>query len=293
MLVDLNYNELLENLGGVKSYLDYSLKSLNRYGTGGNAKLVVFPNSKEELSFALSKIKNKYPFFIIGNGSNLLVSDTGFDGVVISTKNLNGIDIKSNLLVVDSGALLKDVIKEMKDNCFGGLEFAINIPATVGGAVAMNAGCFGKTISEVVKYVVADSGIYTQKECDFSYRHSRFLNNDVIYKVCFNLEPSEEDIIEEKLTAYKGFRKNPKGRSCGSVFKNDGYFAGKVIDDVGLKGYAIGGARVSTQHANFIIAEDGCKSIDIYNLIKLIKEKVYVKKQINLCEEIVYLGDFK
>ena len=100
------------------------------------------------------------------------------------------------------------------------------------------------------------------------------------------------DLIEEQILAYKGSRKNPKGRNCGSVFKNDGYYAGKVIDACGLKGYRVGGAVVSNEHANFIIAEEGATSQDIYQLISIIKSKVSKKRQITLCEEVVYLGDF-
>lgn len=290
---NINYQDLTSILLGLDVKCDYSLKSLNRYGTGGNAKAVVFPSSSEELKYAVNTLKGKVPYCVIGGGSNLLVSDKGFDGVVISTLKVNRIDLKGNLLTADCGAKMGAVIKEMQDNCFSGLEFSIGIPATVGGAVAMNAGCYGKSVSETVKYVVTESGVYTNSECEFGYRTSRFLKGETILKVCFSLEPSEEDVIEEKIKSYKGFRKNPKGKSCGSVFKNDGYFAGKIIDEVGLKGYAIGGARISNEHANFIIASDNCSSLDIYKLIKYVKEKVYVKKQIELLEEIVYLGEFE
>ncbi len=287
-----SYKDLPLKLLGLEVFYDYSLKGLNKYGTGGNAKAVVFPTSSEELKFAVNAVKGLYNYAVIGAGSNLLVSDKGFDGVVISTVKVNGIDIKGNLLTAESGAKLSSVIGEMQASCFGGLEFAVGIPATVGGAVAMNAGCYGKSVSDLVKYVVTENGVYTNQECGFLYRGSRFLNKECILKVCFTLEPTEEDVIEERLKSYRGFRKNPKGKSCGSVFKNDGYFAGKIIDEVGLKGYALGGARVSSEHANFIIADKGCTSCDIYNLIKLIKERVLQKKQITLVEEIVYLGEF-
>ena len=288
-----NYLALLDELKDIDFKLDYSLKSLNRYGTGGNAKIVVFPKDVKELAFVLKKVKGYYPYYVIGGGTNLLISDSGFDGVIISTLKVNSKTFKSNLLLVDSGERLSNVIEDMRYNCFGGLEFAIGIPATVGGAVAMNAGCYGKTISEVVKYVVSDSGVYPCSECGFGYRTSRFLNGDTILSVCFSLEPTEEDVIEERIKNYKAIRKNPKGKNCGSVFKNEGYFAGKVIDEVGLKGYSIGGAKVSNEHANFIIANNDCTSQNVYDLIKTIKEKVYHKKGITLVEELVYLGDFK
>ena len=288
----VNYQNLSKDLIGLDVRFDYSLKTLTKYGTGGNAKVVVFPTSSEEIKFVVNTIKGKYPYAIIGGGSNLLISDKGFNGVVICTTKASRIDVKGNLLTAECGAKLHSVIKEMQDNCFGGLEFAIGIPATIGGAVAMNAGCYGKSISELVKYVVSENGVYTNYECGFSYRTSRFLNNETILKVCLSLEPTEEDVIEERIKSYKGFRKNPKGKNCGSVFKNEGYFAGKIIDEVGLKGFSVGGAKVSNEHANFIIANDDATSQDIYNLIKHIKEKVYQKKQIELVEELVYIGEF-
>jgi UDP-N-acetylmuramate dehydrogenase len=289
----LKYFQLINDLGSISNERDYPLSLLNRYGTGGNADLVVFPNNEEELKRVIKLIKGKYPFTVIGGGSNLLISDKGYHGVVISTKRLTSIEIKGCLLTADCGVKLKSVVEEMQNNSFSGLEFSVGIPATVGGAVCMNAGCYGKSVGDKIRYVVTDEKTYGVKECDFGYRKSRFLNsNEVILKACFNLRPEEQDYIEEKLSLYKSFRKNPKGKTCGSVFKNDGYFAGKIIDEVGLKGYRVGGAKISNEHANFIIAEKGATSTDIYNLIKQIKEKVYEKKQINLNEEIIYFGEF-
>lgn len=287
------YRELVTSLGDIRAEKDYPLKNLNRYGTGGNAKLIIFPQTAEELKYALSKIKGKYKYFVIGGGSNLLISDSGYDGIVISTKLLTGTQIKSNLYIAECGVKIKNVVEDMRNNCFSGLEFAVGIPATVGGAVTMNAGCFGKSVGESVCYVVTENGTYNKEECNFSYRRSRFSSGEeTVIKVCFNMFPQEEDVIEEKILSYKSFRKNPKGRNSGSVFKNDGFFAGKIIDEVGLKGFRVGGAKVSTEHANFIIAENGATSTDVYNLIKTIKQKVYEQKQIVLNEEIIYLGEF-
>jgi UDP-N-acetylmuramate dehydrogenase len=284
---------LSQALDKIPFEVDCLLKKFSRYKTGGVGKIVVYPNTELELVTALENLKGKYPIFIVGGGSNLLISDKGFDGVIISTQNLDKVTFKSNLVTCECGAKISDVIKESTLNSLSGLEFLVGVPATVGGAVAMNAGCFNKSIADVVCYVVTDKGTYSGNECEFDYRKSRFLNGETILKVCFSLTPTDYDIIEDKIKTYQGLRRNPKGRSCGSVFKNDGYFAGKVIDEVGLKGYKIGGAKISESHANFIITEDGATSTDVYNLIKLIKQKVYDKKQIELKEEIVYLGEFK
>ena len=281
-----------ENLKEIPFEINCSLKKFSRYKTGGNGKVVVYPNSLDELLKVIEVFSGRYPIFVIGGGSNLLISDKGFDGVVISTLKLDKITLKSNLLTAECGAKMCDVINESSLNCLSGLEFLVGVPATIGGAVAMNAGCFNKSIGDLVCYVVTDKGTYKGSECDFAYRHSRFLNGETILKVCFSLTPTDYDLIEEKIKTYTNLRRNPKGRSCGSVFKNDGYFAGKVIDEVGLKGYKLGGAKISENHANFIIAEEGATSLDIHNLINLIKDKVYDKKQIKLQEEIVYLGEF-
>ena len=281
-----------ENLKQIPFEIDCSLKKFSKYKTGGRGRIAVYPNTIQELLTTLELFRNCYPIFVIGGGSNLLISDKGFDGVIISTANLNKITLKSNLLTCECGAKISDLIKESTLNCLSGLEFLIGVPATAGGAVAMNAGCFNKSISDLVCYVVTDKGTYRGDECEFSYRHSRFLNGETILKVCFSLTPTDYDFIEEKIKTYTGLRRNPKGRSCGSVFKNDGYFAGKVIDEVGLKGYRIGGAKISESHANFIITEEGATSTDVHRLITLIKEKVYDKKQIKLQEEIIYLGEF-
>ncbi len=286
-------SKVLEILNGEDFYENYSLKSLNRYGTGGDASFVVFPKSVEKLKDIVIKLSDfEIAYFILGEGSNTLVSDKGFDGVIIVTKNLNKITLKGNLLIAECGAKIANVIKESTYNSLSGLEFAVGIPASVGGLVAMNGGCYNKSVSERVSYVITEKGVYSKNDCQFQYRSSRFLNGETILSVCFSLIPDEFENIEERIALYKSARKNPKGRSIGSIFRNDGFFAGKVIDEVGLKGFKVGGAYVSLEHANFIIASNLATSSDIYNLISKVKEKVYKEKQITLLEEIIYLGDF-
>ncbi len=287
------YEDITLNLEKIKWEKDFKIGAFTRYGTGGNSDLAIFPKSEEELKTAISIVKGVCPYEIIGGGNNLLVSDKGYSGAVIITKNLQKTKLNGSLYVCECGVKLSDANEELYLNSLGGLEFSVGIPATVGGAVCMNAGCFGKTVGDYVKYVVTENGIISAKDCGFGYRTSRFLENkEAIVKVCFSLNPSEIEIIEEKLKNYKRSRKNPKGRNCGSVFKNEGYFAGKVIDECGLKGYKIGGAFVSTEHANFIIAGSGATSQNIYDLIEVIKDRVFEKRQIKLTEELIYLGEF-
>ena len=283
---------LREKVGDIVVEDGVSLSKFTKYGTGGKAFAVVYPDSASTLRDTANALDGVIDYFVIGNGSNLLVSDKGYNGVIISTLKVNEITFKSNYLLAESGALISSVIREMQYNSFGGLEFATGIPATVGGAVAMNAGCYNRSISDCVKYVVTNKGVYNKENCNFSYRSSRFLQGETIIKVCFECDVTDPDVLEEKLNQYRSFRKNPRGKNCGSVFKNDGYFAGKVIDECGLKGHRVGGAKISSEHANFIVADQNATSTDIYNLIKSIKEKVLFKKGITLLEELIYLGEF-
>ncbi len=293
MTLNKCYEDITLNLKNIDWEKDFKIGAFTRYGTGGSSDLAIFPKTEEELKTAISLVKGVCPYEIIGGGNNLLVSDKGYRGAVIITKNLNKTRLTGSLYVCDCGVKLSDAVEELSLNTLSGLEFAVQIPATVGGAVCMNAGCFGKSVSDYVKYVVTENGIISGKDCEFGYRTSRFLvNKEAVIKVCFSLNPSESEIIEEKLKNYKRSRKNPKGRNCGSVFKNEGYFAGKVIDDSGLKGYKIGGAFISTEHANFIIAGSGATSKNIFDLINVVKERVYEKRQIKLTEELIYLGEF-
>ncbi len=287
------YRYILQKLEGITVYKDKNVGLLTGYKTGGNADLLIYPKTSQQLITALEAIKGICPYFVLGGGNNVLISDDGFRGAVIHTKFLNNREIKGNLYLAECGVKMQTVLEDMSLNSLGGLEFAVGIPSTVGGAVCMNAGCYSKSVGDAVCYVVTESGIISKDKCDFGYRFSRFLKGEeTIVKVCFSLKPSEPDVIEEKLATYKSFRKNPKGKSCGSVFRNDGVYAGKVIDECGLKGLEVGGAKVSLEHANFIIANSKATSSDIYKLIAKIKEKVYEKRGIKLVEEIVYLGEF-
>ncbi|MBQ3235864.1 MAG: UDP-N-acetylmuramate dehydrogenase [Clostridia bacterium] len=287
------YLQIINSLKGVEVVKDFPIGKYSRYKTGGYCDIAIFPKSEEEFKNAVSIVRGICPLEIVGAGTNLLVSDGGFQGAVILTEKMLSTKQSGNLYVAESGVKLSSVIRDLALNSLSGLEFAVGIPASVGGAVCMNAGCYGKSVGDYVRYVVTENGTLTKGDCEFGYRTSRFLKEKTaIIKVCFALNPSEPEVIEEKLKSYSNMRRNPKGKSCGSVFKNEGYFAGRVIDECGLKGYCKGGARVSEEHANFIIASDGATSQNIYDLIKTIKEKVYEKRQIVLSEELVYLGKF-
>ncbi|MBQ7408607.1 MAG: UDP-N-acetylmuramate dehydrogenase [Clostridia bacterium] len=276
----------------VEYKIDESLSNYCAYRTGGPAKIMVFPKSHEQLCACT---KTDIPIEVIGFGTNLLCSDKGFNGIVINSCKMSKITVSGACIRAECGAKLSEVREIAEINCLGGLEFTDGIPASVGGGVCMNAGCFTKSLSEYVAYVVTDKAVYNNQSCDFGYRNSIFCKKkgEIISSVCFVLKPSESDIIQSKREKFKKLRKNsqPHGKSCGSVFLNDGYFAGKIIDTAGLKGYSIGGAKVSEKHANFIL-NTGNSSQDIYDLIKFIKNKVYQTQNVKLKEEIKYIGIF-
>ncbi|MBO4262472.1 MAG: UDP-N-acetylmuramate dehydrogenase [Clostridia bacterium] len=281
---------------GAEVRLNEELAPYTSYGTGGKADAVFFPESAESARLVVKGVKEAgLPFVFLGNGTNVLASDDGYRGAVISVKKLKGITVRGKTLTAMAGDSLADVLTAALYNSLGGWEFLSGIPASVGGAVAMNAGCFGKNIGDYVSYVISVSGIYAAADCGFGYRKSRFLEEgDGVLSVCFDLENVEYDQAENKVGYYTGLRRGrqPKGRSCGSVFKNDGYFAGKVIESAGLKGHRVGKAFVSEKHANFIIAEPGATSRDISRLIEHIKSTVKEKCNVGLTEEIQYLGEF-
>lgn len=332
MTID-GYVDRLES-NSIEYVRNADLSELCSYGTGGRASVAVFPANSKQLICAL---EGDLPYEVIGNGTNVLFSDRGYDGAIIVTSKMRGIECNGLSIVAECGTSLKTLRETAAMNSLGGLEFTEGIPATVGGAVCMNAGSFSKSIGDYVSYVVTGDGVISGSACEFGYRSSIFTAQDggngqvgdqvdgeqncadeqvggnaencgvdlrernlndrkkkVIVSVCFVLKPGEPDIIEGKRERFKKLRKNaqPHGKSCGSVFLNDGYFAGKVIDVAGLKGYSIGGARVSEKHANFILASDTAKSSDVYSLIKYVKKRVYETQGIALKEEIRYIGPF-
>lgn len=306
------------NSRSVDYRLNADLSGFCSYGTGGKGAIVVFPKNAEQFACAAC---DGFPYEVIGSGTNVLFSDSGYDGAIVCTTRMTKIECNGLSIIAECGARLSDVRETAAMNSLGGLEFSEGIPATVGGAVCMNAGCFSKCVGDYVSYVVTTRGVLSGAECGFGYRTSVFLrNNDgqphgisgeteeigdglvgrgnadrrEILSVCFLLKPGEPDVIDAKRERFKKLRKRaqPHGKSCGSVFLNDGYFAGKLIDSAGLKGMAVGGARVSDKHANFILAGHDATSSDIYSLIAYVKKRVFETQGIALKEELRYIGKF-
>ena len=270
------------------------LKNKNTFKIGGKAKYYATPSSKEELLKVLEFTKKEnLPYFILGKGSNLLISDKGFPGVVIEL-NFKEIIANKDVLKVGAGVSLNEFILKAKELNLGGVEWAIGIPGTIGGALYGNAGVPNHTISSIVKEVEVLKNnqvlILKNKDCNFSYRDSIFKqkNDFIILSGTFELKGSfNQDLIKEFLKK----RKIIKGHSIGSIFKNgENYFAGKLIDDCGLKGKRIGDAIVSDINANWIINLGNATSEDVEALILIIKKEVKKRFNIDLKEEIKRLS---
>lgn len=284
----------LEKLNLEKIEKDISLSTLTTYKTGGIAKLVVYPNNINNLKQML-KLIHKYniKYFILGKGSNTLFSDKEFNGVIIKLDKLNNFKIKQTEIYVESGMILSKLVQASVKNELTGLEFAIGIPGTIGGAIYMNAGAYGNNMSNIVKSVIVLNEKFQIKEIPleklkFDYRYSIFQANKNLICVAANikLEHGNHDEIASKIKENLLKRKNSQPLeypSAGSVFRNPkGNNAGKIIEELGLKGKNIGGAEISTKHANFIINKNNASSSDILNLIKLVQKEVKDKYKIDL-----------
>ena len=284
----------LEKLNLEKIEKDISLSTLTTYKTGGIAKLVVYPNNINNLKQML-KLIHKYniKYFILGKGSNTLFSDKKFNGVIIKLDKLNNFKIKQTEIYVESGMILSKLVQASVKNELTGLEFAIGIPGTIGGAIYMNAGAYGNNMSNIVKSVIVLNEKFQIKEIPleklkFDYRYSIFQDNKNLICVAANikLEHGNHDEIASKIKENLLKRKNSQPLeypSAGSVFRNpEGNYAGKIIEELGLKGKNIGGAEISTKHANFIINKNNASSSDILNLIKLVQKEVKDKYKIDL-----------
>ena len=293
-------NALLDTTNA-KIFFDEPMKKHTGYGVGGCARYYAQIDSLFSLNSIISLAKQyKVKYKVIGNGTNVLVSDLGFDGIIIDTKRLSDVFFKREQVKAMAGAKLEKLIQFALDNKLSGLEALVGIPATVGGAIVMNAGAFGHNIGNYVQTVetLCDGKIkcYDKDDCKFGYRTSRFLRkNEVVISATFNLSLGDREKISGSIKSYKDLRRlvQPSGKSCGSVFKNPKPFsAGMLIEKAGLKGTRIGGAFVSEKHANFIITTSKAKAKDVYELIEQIKQKVKDAFGVELCEEVERVGEF-
>lgn len=275
------------------------LREYITFKVGGPCRLICFPDSEEMLigitnKLALLSIK----YFILGKGSNLLCEDDGYDGVIVSTVKLDYIRLEGKDIVCGAGASLMKACRFALDNGLTGLEFAFGIPGSVGGAVYMNAGAYGGEIKDVIKSCTfIENGnlvTYNREQLDLSYRHSYFSNkNNVILSAVFTLENGDKSEIKSSMDDILGRRKDKQPLeypSAGSTFKRpEGYFAGALIQECGLKGKAIGGAQVSEKHAGFVINTGNATCNDIKNLITLCQDTVFDKTGVRLETEVKFI----
>ena len=269
---------------------------------GGPADFLVFPRSAEEIG-ALFTEAGAYglPVTVIGHGSNLLVLDGGIRGLVISIgKNMRKITRSGGTITAQAGAMLGGVALEAAEAGLSGLEFACGIPGTVGGGVSMNAGAYDGEISQVAArvkglYPGGDTVVLTREEMDFGYRHSAVTEkNLIVTEVEFELQEGDPAEIRAKMARLNVARaeKQPLDvPSAGSTFKRpQGYFAAALIDQCGLKGYSVGGARVSMKHAGFLV-NTGTSSKDFYDLMMKVRQIVEERVGVTLEPEIKIVGE--
>ena len=286
---------------GLEVKTNEPMKGRNGFKTGGNADIFLCVNSEEELSCLLETANAlKVPVFVLGKGSNLLVSDDGIEGAVICLNGLDGISISGNEITAGAGASLTAVCVEACKNSLSGLEFAYGIPGTVGGGLFMNAGAYGGEMADVVisaRYVIenGEKGEISADKMELGYRTSCFKKNgNIITSVTFRLIPSDKALIKQKMDCLMEKRKLKQPLeypSAGSTFKRpEGYFAGALIEENGLKGFSVGGAQVSEKHAGFVINRCGATTKDIMTLMERVQATVLKNNGVRLEPEVIFVG---
>ena len=300
----MNIKEIQNIIPQENVYINEPMSKYTSFKIGGSAECMVKIKTLEQLKSILKYTnENNINLTIIGNGSNILVSDDGIKGIVVKIEidNLE-IDIqdKKAIITVGSGVKLGLLAQKCLKQEITGFEFASGIPGTIGGAIRMNAGAHGSEMKDIVKtvtYIDRNGEIHKieNNQAEFEYRKSLFSHNDyIIVEIEIELEKGNANEIKEKMTEYANFRKEKQPieyPSAGSTFKRGtDFITAKLIDECGLKGYQIGGAQVSEKHAGFIINKGNATSKDVEELIKYIKQKVYEKfgKEIETEIEIIH-----
>ncbi len=291
-----NIIEFLKSLSGVRVCTGISCKNLTTFKIGGDCT-AVFPDSESSLVTVIHALKEyNIKSCILGNGSNVVFSDEGYDGIVVVTTDIKSISVNDNRIYASCGVPLHVLCNTAADNSLSGLQFAYGIPGTVGGAVFMNAGAYDGEIKDVVSSVrcyntLTDETLTLKTdECGFSYRYSDFQNNGlVILGAEFILQQGIKEDIKSEMNGIilKRKEKQPLNYpSAGSAFKRyPGKYTAKMIDEAGLKGFACGGAQVSVKHAGFIVNTGNATCGDVEALVDIIKKKIEDREGIQIeCE---------
>lgn len=272
------------------------------FKTGGAADVFVEPSNLEELKAALRLLKGEC-FYLIGNGSNLLVSDRGLRGAVIHlAKGFDDVRVEDNTIVSGASATLSQIARAAFDHSLSGFEFAAGIPGSLGGAIVMNAGAYDGEMRQVVKRVTLldYEGSIVQKrveEMHFSYRHS-LLKEElfIVLEAEIELQKGVKSEIREKMDDFAARRREKQPLeypSAGSTFKRPkGYFAAKLIQDAGLRGFCVGDAQVSEKHCGFVVNKGNATSAEIYTLIREVQKRVKDSSGVDIETEVICLGEF-
>lgn len=298
------YDKVVDIVGEENVHTDEPMSRHTTFRIGGNADYFVKPGNADEVAAVIAVCREySIPYFILGNGSNLLVSDDGYRGMIINIMdNMDSVTVDGRIITAQAGALLVRVSVMARDNALTGLEFASGIPGTIGGAVYMNAGAYGGEMKNVVKTVRAIDGygrIYEldSEKMDFSYRHSIVDERKlIVLEVTLELEHGSREAIDDRMKELAEARRSKQPLeypSAGSTFKRpEGYFAGKLIMDAGLRGYSVGGAQVAEKHCGFVINKGGATASDVVELIRDVQHDVDDKFGVTLEPEVKMLGEF-
>ncbi len=274
------------------------------FRVGGEAECMAVVETKEELSQLISYLgRIEQDYFVLVNGSNLLVGDKGYRGIIVKLgPRLSAVGVEKNHIAAGAGALLSKVAFAARDAGLSGLEFAAGIPGSIGGAIVMNAGAYGgemKQVVQMVRVIDKEGEILTldNDTMEFGYRTSIIRDRPfIVLGVVLKLTPGNKEEISARMEELMKQRKSKQPLeypSAGSTFKRpEGYYAGKLIMDAGLRGYRIGGAQVSEKHCGFVINRGGASAADIREVIEEVQERVKDRFHVRLEREVIFLGDF-
>ena len=298
------YNELLKIMSEEQVKTEEPMKNHTTFRVGGPAEFFVMPRTAEEVKKVINLCRREsFPYYIIGNGSNLLVSDQGYRGVVLQIyKEMSCIEIEENVIVAQAGALLSAIANKALENGLTGFEFAAGIPGTLGGACVMNAGAYGGEMKDVLEEVtvLTEEGevlIIPKENLELGYRTSIIARKGyIVLEARIQLREGEKEAIKSLMEELKDKRvsKQPlEYPSAGSTFKRpEGYFAGKLIQDAGLRGFSVGGAQVSEKHCGFVINRENATAADVAELMRQVSARVEEEFGVKLEPEVKRLGEF-
>lgn len=280
---------------------DESMARHTTMGVGGAADWFLLPETVEELTALVKALSTAgVPYFMLGGGANLLVRDSGIRGVVIAMNRLSGVEVSGNKITALAGTPTAVVARVAYEAALSGLEFAAGIPGTIGGAAYMNAGAFGGDMAQIVRRVMTldETGVshtYEMSELAYAYRYSRFMERSgTIVTIEMELVKGNQETISEAMKEYQRKRREtqPSERSAGSTFKRpEGVAAAKLIDDLGLKGFSVGGAAVSEKHAGFVVNRGHATCADVLAVMEEVRNRVQARYGILLEPEVRIIGE--